>query len=77
MRADADDAPFVEDDDAVGGDDRADALRDDEHRGVGGFGPQRGAQPGVGGEVERREAVVEDVDVGPADDGRRSLGSMP
>ena len=32
-----------------------------------GDGRQRGAQPGVGGEVERRERVVEQVDLGLAD----------
>jgi hypothetical protein len=44
--------------------------------GVGGFGPQRRAQPGVGGEVERGEAVVEDVDVGPPDDGPRNRQAL-
>ena len=68
MLADADHPAVVEHDDAVGVDDGADALRDHEHRGVGRLGLERGAQPGVGDEVERREAVVEDVDVGLAHD---------
>jgi len=35
VRADADDSPVVQDDDAIGIDDSADALRDDEDGGVG------------------------------------------
>ena len=72
MRADADHPSVVEDDDAVGVDDGADALRDDEHGGVRGFALERGAQLRVGREVERREAVVEDVDVRLADDRARN-----
>ena len=63
MRADADDATVVEDDDAVGIEDGADALGDDEHGGVRRFALECGAQPGVGREVQRRKAVVEDVHV--------------
>ena len=65
MRADADDAPAVHHDDAVGVHDRAHALGDDDHGRLGGLALERGAQPRVGLEVERREAVVEDVDLGP------------
>ena len=42
----------------------ADALGDDDHRRVGRLLLERRAQPGVGREVERREAVVEDLDPG-------------
>ena len=59
----ADHRAVVEHDDLVGVDDRRDPLRDDDHRGVAGDGPQRRAQPRVGGEVERRERVVEQVDL--------------
>ena len=45
-----------------------DALGDDDHRRVADLSRQRGAQPRVGPEVERREAVVEDVDLGPLDE---------
>ena len=54
-------------DDLVGVDDGGHPLRDDDHRGVGGHRPQRGPQPGVGGQVERGERVVEQVDLRPAD----------
>ena len=61
VRADADDAAFVHDDDPVGVEDRADALGDDDHGRAGQLALQRGAQPRVRAEVERSEAVVEDV----------------
>ena len=61
----------VEDDDLVGVHDRSDALGHDQY-GLGDrFLAQRGAQPGVGGEVECRKTVVEDIDFGPP---RKSSG---
>jgi hypothetical protein len=39
-------------------------LGDDQHGGVGGVWLQRGSEPCIGGEVERRERVVEHVDLG-------------
>ena len=33
------------------------------------YGLERGPQPGVGGQVEGGEGVVEDVDLGPPDEG--------
>ena len=41
---------------------RRDPLGDHDHGGVAGDRPQRGAQPGVRGQVEGRERVVEQVD---------------
>src|SRR5437762_862526 len=66
MRADAFDAALVQDDDPVGVHDRADPLSDDEYGRLAGVGAQCRAQPRIGARVERREAVVEEVD-------RRSL----
>jgi hypothetical protein len=62
VRAHADDRAAIEDDDLVGGHDRADPLRDDHDRGVPDLARERGAQVRVGAQVECREAVVEDVD---------------
>ena len=67
MGAAADDGAVLEDDDQVGVADGGDALGDDHDRRVAGDRPQRRPQPGVGGEVERRERVVEQVDLGPSD----------
>ncbi len=53
----------VHDDDPVGVHDRAHALRDDDHRRLARLVHERRAQPRVGLEVQRREAVVEDVDL--------------
>ena len=61
-------SPVVEDDDPVGVEDRPDALGDDDHRRVAQLPPERRAQARVGPEVEGREAVVEDVDVGRFDE---------
>ena len=66
VRANPHHPPIVQHDDAVGVHHRADALRDDEDGRVGEFGLERRAQPGIGREVERREAVVEHVDRGAA-----------
>ena len=66
MGADADDPAGVHDDDPVGVHDRADPLGDDDHGRAAELAVERRAQPRVGREVERREAVVEDVDLGAA-----------
>ena len=50
-------------DDLVGVGDGRHPLRDDDHRPSLVVGLQRGPQPGVGGQVQRRERVVEQVDV--------------
>ena len=63
MLAQAHDAAVAEDDDLVGVADRAHALGDDEHGGVGKLALERVAQRGVGLVVERAERVVEDVEV--------------
>ena len=57
----------LEHDDLVGADDRRHALGDDDHRGIAGPRREGGAQAGVGAEVERREGVVEQVDLRPPD----------
>ena len=62
----ADDRAAVEDDDPVGAHDRADALGDDHDGRVADLPLEGGPQQRVRLEVERREAVVEDVDVGRA-----------
>src|SRR5258708_4755994 len=59
----------VEDEDLVGVADGRDPLGDHHHRRLAGVGAQRRPQPGVGGDVEGGERVVEEVDVGPADEG--------
>ena len=61
------DEAVLEHEDVVGGRDRRHPLRHDHDRGVLRVRAERGAQPGVGREVERRERVVEHVDVGLAD----------
>ena len=53
----------LEDDDLVGVGDGGHALGDDHHGRVAGVRSQRGPQPRVGREVERRERVVEQVDL--------------
>ena len=63
-----DDRAAVEDDDPVGAHDRPDALGDDHHGRVADLAVERRPEPRVGLEVERREAVVEDVDLGPLDE---------
>ncbi len=68
MGAGAHQSAGVEHEDLVGVADRRDALGDDEHGGVGDPRRERGPQPGVGGEVERRERVVEHVDLGSDDE---------
>ena len=64
MGAEADGLPAFDHQDLVGGEDRRDALGDDDDGRVGDDRHQRGAQARVGREVERRERVVEEVDVG-------------
>ena len=59
-------AAVLEHEDQVGVDDRGDPLGHDHDGGVPGGRPQRRPQPGVGGEVERGERVVEQVDPRPA-----------
>ena len=66
--ADAADAALLEHDDLVGVQDGADPLRDHDHGRVLGLALESGAQHRIGLEVERREAVVEDVDVGLLDE---------
>ena len=68
VRAAADDHAVFEHEDVVGVGDRRHPLRHDHDRGVLRVRAERGAQPGVGGEVERRERVVEHVDVGLRDE---------
>ena len=46
-----------------------DALRDDERARVGELGRQRAAQGSIGAEVQRREGIVEDVEVSVAYEG--------
>src|SRR5258708_33564789 len=60
----ADDDAVFEDEDVVGGRDRRHPLRNDHDRGVLRVRAERGAQPGVGREIERGERIVEHVDVG-------------
>ena len=66
--AEPDLAALFEDEDLVGLHDRRHALGDDDVDGVGDDGRQRGTEPGVGREVEGREGVVEEVDVGVVDE---------
>ena len=61
--AEPDGLAVLEHQDLVGVDDRRHPLGDDHHGGVGGVRRERGAQPGVGGQVERGERVVEEVDL--------------
>ena len=58
MRADARNRALVEDDDAVGIADRADALGNDELRRLAAGLAQALAQNAVGAEVQRREGIV-------------------
>ena len=63
MVADADDLALFQNDDAVGVEHCADALRDDEGRCVLSAVLERGAERCVGFVVERGEGVVKDVDL--------------
>ena len=63
VTAPTDDAAVFDDDDLVGVGDGRHALRHDQHSGVPDVGLQGQAEAGVGGEVERGERVIEDVDV--------------
>ena len=65
----ADDGAIVQDDDPVGVEDGAHPLGDDHHRGVARLPAELRAQPRVGGGVQGREAIVEEVDERPLDDG--------
>ena len=64
MGAEADGLAVFEYEDLVGAGDRRDPLRHDHHGRSGRERHERGTQPCVGGEVERRERVVEQVDLG-------------
>ena len=66
--AEADDPAVLEHDDLVGVDDGCDPLRHDDHGGIGRHVGEGVPQAGVGGDVEGRERVVEQVDLGPADE---------
>ena len=68
MGAEPDDLAVLEHDDLVGVADRRHPLGDDQDGGIGGARRQRRPQPGVGGQVEGRERVVEHVDLGPGDE---------
>ena len=63
MGAPADDPAVFEHEDLVGVGDGRHPLGDDDHRSVAGVRFERRSQPGVGGQVERRERVVEHVDL--------------
>ncbi len=70
-------APFVEHHDAVGVHDRAHPLGHHEDRRVARLPSQGGAQPRVGREVQGREAVVEHVHLGAADQRARDGDPLP
>ena len=53
VRADADDATFVQHDDPIRIHDGADALGNDENGSASGLVLKCGPQPGIGGEIER------------------------
>src|SRR3954447_16761811 len=69
MGAASDDPAVLEHQDLVGVADRGDPLGHEHHRRLTGDRAEWSAQPGVGGEVERGERVVEEVDLGTAYDG--------
>src|SRR5215207_124785 len=64
VRAETHDAALLEHEDLVGAHDGGHTLGDDHRDRVARDRLQRGAQPSVGGEVERGEGVVEQVDGG-------------
>ena len=68
MLADAADAALFQHDDLIGVEDGAHPLSDDDHRGVPRLSLERGPQHRIGLEIQSREAVVKDVDVGLLDD---------
>ncbi len=53
---------FIQHDDLFGILDGGDALGDDQHSAVAGLLLERLAQGGVGLEIQRREAVIKDID---------------
>ena len=61
MRAQAHNLAILEHDDLVGMQNRRDALRDDEHRGIARLALQRMAQGGIGLKVQGRKTVIEDI----------------
>ena len=61
MRAQAHDLAILEHDNLVGVQNRRDALRDDEHRGVARLVLQRMAQGCIGLKVQGRKTIVEDI----------------
>ena len=69
-------AAVLEHEDLVGVDDRGHTLGDDHRRASAVTGRERGAQPRVGGEVERGERVVEQVDAGLAHEGPRDREAL-
>src|SRR5674476_181680 len=77
MAALADDAARLEDDDVVGVPDRRDPLGDDQNRRLPGLLHQGRTQLGVGGHIESRERVVEDIDVRSFDQRSRDGQSLP
>ena len=76
MGADADNSTLVHDDDAIGVEDRTDALGNDDHGRLSQLALERGTQTGIRAKVESAEAVVEDIDRCTLDEGpgyRKSL----
>ena len=77
MGAAADDAATLDHQDLVGTDDGRHPLGDDHHGGAARAEGQRLAEPGIRGQVERGERVVEDVEVGPFDQGPGDRQALP
>ena len=77
VRAEPDLAAVLDHEDLIGVDDRGDPLGDDDRHRVGDHRHERGAQPRVGGEVERGERVVEQVDARPPDERARDREALP
>ena len=61
MRAQTHNLAILEHDDLVGVQDRRDALRDDEHRGIARLVLQCMAQGRIGLKVQGRKTVIEDI----------------
>ena len=77
MSAEADHASVVEHDNPVGVEDGRYALGDDDLGDLGKLPPERLPQPGIRGQVERRERVVEHEDGGPVHDGAGDGEPLP
>ena len=69
VRPEPDLAAVLDHQDLVGVTDGRDPLRHDDGHRVGHHRRERGAERGIGGEVERGERVVEEVDAGSAHEG--------